>query len=570
MLARFPLNNSSNVCSCEGRKRRVPLGNARFGERPTITRLNKTTLRPYVVVVLGISLSTAILFPFRAHLNALNLALLYLIVVTLVSLFTGTVPSIVASVLSFLCFDFFFIPPYYTFTVAQSDHVLTLFVFLGIAILVTQLIVRIRAQQLEVLQRAQQTSTLYSLSGALISEFSLDAMLMSIARRVRQVFHLESCAILLWQDDQLTTRAEDGVPIVERLSTNLLKLARWSLEKRQTAGIGTVRAKVVPPHSRDHGALWNFAQGFRGRDTLIVPIATTTRPIGVLIAGRGGRGTLNEDEQQLLETFANQAALAVERSLLADEHLRAELLARSDELKSALLSAVSHDLRTPLASIKASATSLLQSNVGWTEEDRRDLLEAIDEEADRLNQFVTNILDLTRIEAGALKPEWDWYDVREIVNSAIERCGAVAERHPFTVVLEDDLPLMFVDFIEIEQVLINLIENAAKYSPDAGGIWLTIHKQVDQIEMTVCDVGIGVPPGEEMRIFDKFYRVENPHRPIGSGVGLAICRGFIEAHQGEIWAVRNHDRGLTVHVTLPIVERGPVVAVGEQESTGNS
>ncbi len=515
----------------------------------------RTTARSYAIVVLAIGIGTALFFPFRAHLNALNLALLYLIIVTTVSLFTGTVPSIVASVLAFLCFDFFFIPPYYTFTVARSDHVLTLFVFLGIAILVTQLIVRIRAQQLEVLQRAQHTATLYSLSSALINEFSLDAMLLSIARRVRQVFHLESCAILLWQDGRFATRAEDGAPIVDRLSTNLLNLARWSLQKRQTAGIGAVRAKVVPPHSLDHGALWNFAQGFRGRDTLIVPIATTTRPIGVLIAGRGGRGVLTEDEQQLLETFANQAALAVERSILADEHLRAELLARSDELKSALLSAVSHDLRTPLASIKASATSLLQADIGWTEEDRRDLLEAIDEEADRLNQFVTNILDLTRIEAGVLKPERDWYDLTEIVNKAVERCEGFAELHSINVAVEDNLPIVFVDFIEIEQVLINLIENAAKYSPDDSNIWITVARGGEFIEMTVRDEGVGVPPGEEERIFDKFYRVENPHRPIGSGVGLAICRGFIDAHQGRIWAQRNPDRGLTVHVSLPIAPR---------------
>ena len=516
-----------------------------------------------VVVALG---STAVLFPFRPHLNTLSIALLYLIIVTVVSLVTDTGPSIAASLLAFLCFDFFFIPPYYTFTVARTDHILLLFVFLGIAILVTQLVVRIRLQNAEVLQHARQTTTLYDLSTALIGQIGLDDTLTAIATRVRQVFGLDQCAFLLVQAGSLRPHAMEGriEPLLS--DRNVLNAAEWALEKRQVAAIGTTRAKLSPPRSAEHGRLWNFARGFRERDALIVPIATANQPIGVLVVSGHNRARFNrEDEQQLLVTFANQAALAIERSLLTDEHLRAEVLARSDELKSALLSAVSHDLRTPLASIKASATSLLQKDVTWTDEDRDELLQAIDEEADRLNRFVANLLDLSRIEAGALKPAFDWYDLREIIYDAVNRSGRPGDEHQITLDLSAELPPLKLDYIEILQVLVNVLENAGKYSPPASQIDVSTRVVGGEVVVSVSDEGVGLAPGEEERIFDRFYRVEAPDRPIGSGIGLAIARGFIDAHGGRIWAERNRESGITVRFSLPISERPPAISVPNEE-----
>ena len=520
----------------------------------------------YVIAIVAALGSTAIIFPFRPHLTTLSLALLYLIVLTVVSLVTGTGPSIASSILAFLSFDFVFIPPYYTFTVAKADDILLLVVFLGIAVLVTQLVVRIRSQNAEVLQRAQQTATLYDLSTALIGRIGLDDTLTAIASRVRQVFGLDVCAFLLIQTGSLRPHAMEGriEPLLS--DRNVLNAAEWALEKRQVAAIGTTRAKISPPRSTEHGRLWNFAQGFRERDALLVPIATANQPIGVLVVSGHNRARFNrEDEQQLLVTFANQAALAIERSLLTDDHLRAEVLARSDALKSALLSAVSHDLRTPLASIKASATSLLQSDVTWTAEDRDELLHAIDEEADRLNRFVANMLDLSRIDAGALKPAFDWYDLREIIYDAVNRSGRPGDEHQITLDLSTDLPPLRLDYIEILHVLVNVLENARKYSTPQSQIAVTAGIEEGNVVVSVADEGVGVAAGEEERIFDRFYRVEAPDRPIGSGIGLAIARGFIEAHGGRIWAERNRVSGITVRFTVPISERPPALTVADEE-----
>jgi two-component system sensor histidine kinase KdpD len=284
---------------------------------------------------------------------------------------------------------------------------------------------------------------------------------------------------------------------------------------------------------------------------LIVPILTAERTLGVLVVARErGRRPFDDEESRLLGTFANQAAVAIERSLLEEQRARAELLARTDELKTALLSAVSHDLRTPLASIKASVTTLMQPDVTLTAEDRHELLTAIDEESDRLNRLVANLLDLSRIEAGALKPVREWYPIAQIVHEAVDRSALVLDQHPLSVDAQDAL-LVDVDYVMIAEVLANLIENAAKYSPPGAPVFIAAAPAGDVVEVRVKDAGAGVAPGQEERIFDKFYRVEAPNRPLGSGIGLAICKGFVEAHGGRIWVERNPEGGSTFGFTVP-------------------
>ncbi len=505
------------------------------------------------------------MLPFQGRLDTLNVTLLYLIVITAISLRFGTWPSILSSIAAFLAFDFFFIPPFYRFTVARADHVLALFVFLGIAILTSQLIVRIRARTMEALRRGRQTATLYELSSALISEIGLDDMMMAVVERVRQVFGVDTCAILLEEDGEIRLHAASGDPL-DYADQNLIDLARWVIDKRQSAGLRSGRARIRPPGPPRSTPQWNFAGGKTDRPLLLLPIATTRRPLGVLLVARHRvHARFDPEEERLLETFANQAAIAIERGLLTREQTRAEILARSDELKSALLSAVSHDLRTPLASIKASVTSLLQPDITWPEEERRDLLSAINEEADRLNQLVANLLDLSRIEAGALRPELDWYDLSEAIYAAIDRSEFLLRGHRLRVDIPEVLPALRFDFIEIIQVLINLLDNAAKYSPPDTTIDLSVRQLSDAIEVTVRDEGPGIPRGEEERIFDKFYRVEATNRTIGSGVGLAICRGIIEAHGGRIWAERNRDRGTAIHFILPNADGDRVEAPTRKE-----
>lgn len=521
-----------------------------------------------------VAIVTAALFPARHHLNVLNMALLYLIALVVFALRNGVWPSALASIAAFVAFDFFYVPPIYRLTIEQPGHLLTLAVFLGVAIVITRLVVQARMRTEEELQRGRQTATLYDLSTALIGEVSLDATLLAITSRVREVFALDSCAILTVERERLLPRAIVGrsLPLSD---PNLTRLADWVLETRQVAGIAPGKAQLRPPGPLGTSRRWNFARGIRDRPLLLFPIATSRRALGVLVVARQtGRPRLSLEESRLLETFANQAAIAVERNLLAEEQARADLLARSDELKSALLSAVSHDLRTPLTSIKAAATSLLQPGVRWSSADRRDLLEAINEETDRLNRLVESLLDLSRVEAGELRPNLDWFDLSEAIYRALDQTEQALRALQVEVSIEDGLPPLRFDFLMIGQVLVNLLENAAKYSPAGGRIAISASSQANTVEVGVEDEGIGIPAGEEERIFDKFYRVDAPHRPIGSGIGLAICRGFVEAHGGRIWASRNAARGMTMRFTLPVpvvddavASDAPIIAAFEGEAS---
>lgn len=516
---------------------------------------------PYARPLIYIAIVTALLFPVRGYLNILNLALLYLITLVVFALRNDVWPSVVASVAAFVAFDFFYVPPIYTLTISRPSHLLTLVVFLGVAIVITRLVVQARMRTEEELQRGRQTATLYDLSTALIGEAGLDATLLAITSRVREIFMFDSCAIFVVGDDGLEPRAVVGqsLPMTD---PNLTGLASWVLETRQVAGIAPGKAQLRPPGPPGTSPRWNFARGNRDRPLLLFPVATSRRALGVLVVARQpGRPRVNQEESRLLETFANQAAIAIERSLLTEEQARADLLARSDELKTALLSAVSHDLRTPLTSIKAAATSLLQPGARWSGDDQRDLLEAINEETDRLNRLVESLLDLSRVEAGELRPSMDWFELSEAVYRALDQSTHAVRELQVKVCIDETLPPLCFDFVMIVQVLVNLLENAAKYSP--AGSWITISATNDDasVEVAVRDEGIGIPVGEEERIFDKFYRVEAPHRPVGSGIGLAICRGFVEAHGGRIWASRNADRGMMVCFTLPILPTDNRLAV---------
>jgi two-component system sensor histidine kinase KdpD len=509
---------------------------------------------PEVLVAVGaLALTTGGMLLVRSHLNALNVSLIYLIAVVGVALVADRWLSIAVAVAAFLLFDWFFIPPYHTFTVARSDHILALFVFLGIATLTSQLVYQARQRAMEALYRGQQMETLYALSRGLIGDISLDPMLAAIVERVAEVLGAGACAILLPDErHQLVVRASTG-PLPDPADRDDAGLAQWAFENREPTARGHSRGRVVRPRGMTQTAApasTRVAQ--RQQPTLYIPIATANRTIGVLRVAQPRRGAFGRDDQQLLTTFANQAALAIERVRLNEESTRAAIAARSDELKSALLSAVSHDLRTPLASIKASATSLLQEDVNWSVEDQRDLLQAIDEETDRLTRIVGNLLDLSRIEAGVLRPQRDWNDVEEVVRETVERARPAVVGHDIQVRIESKLPALRFDYVEIGQVLINLIENAAKYSPNGAPIEVAARRDGAHVTLSVADRGLGIPLGEEERIFDKFYRLANRPGVSGAGIGLSICKGIVEAHGGRIWAERREGGGSVFRFTLPI------------------
>ncbi|MEX2314400.1 MAG: ATP-binding protein, partial [Thermomicrobiales bacterium] len=403
------------------------------------------------------------------------------------------------------------------------------------------------------LRHGEQMTTLNELSAVLIGDVEQEPLLATIVEHVVSVTGVSACAILLPDDDdQLVARAAVG-PLPDLNIRDESALARFAYEQREAGGTGRGRGRIVGPSGRRAPSARAFVRR-RADEVLYLPIATANRAVGVLrVAWPLNQGRFTPETRQLLATFANQAALAIERVRLIDQATQAAVLQRSDELKSALLSAVSHDLRTPLAAIKASATSLLQSDVEWSVEDTRDLLQAIDEETDRLTRIVGNLLDLSRIEAGVLRPERAWCDLGELIEETAGRLRAIVPSHPIQVSIGSDVPDAFIDYVEISQVLVNLLENAAKYSPAGAPIEISVERAGGQLVIAVADRGPGIPLGEEERIFEKFYRIASRRGAAGAGIGLSICRGIIEAHGGRIWAEQRPEGGAVLRFTLPII-----------------
>jgi two-component system sensor histidine kinase KdpD len=503
------------------------------------------------VTVLSLGALTAVMLPFRAQLGVLNVLLLYLLLTFSLALTVGLWPAVLSAVLGFLAFDVLFIPPYLTWSVADPDHVLALFVYLGVAIVTARLVSGMQARTEEALRESRRTALLAELNAALIREVTLDAILARIAERVVTVYGAQGCRVLV--------RGEDGGlrvgafypaaigPVVDREGR---ALAEWAMTNRAPVGRSGRGGKIV---SRLPGAPGAARPAARPADVLYLPIMTPDRVAGVLeVVGRPGTTVFRAEDEQTLTTFVDQAALALERTRLSEEAAQAAALAQSDELKSALLAAVSHDLRTPLASIKAAATSLLDDSVDWDAATRQDLLTAIDEGTDRLTLMVGNLLDLSRIEGGALQPQKDWYDIDELIVDARARTASRAESHPVTVAVEPDLPLLQFDYIEIAQVLLNLIENAMKYTPPRTPVAIGARSVPGAVEVFVRDEGPGIPLEYQARVFDKFYRAPSAVAASGTGIGLAISKGLVEAHGGRITLDSAPGEGATFRFTLPL------------------
>jgi two-component system sensor histidine kinase KdpD len=493
----------------------------------------------YGLTLLALALLTTALLPVRESIGLLNIGLTYLVVVVGATTVAGQRAGIMASVLGFALFNFFLVPPYLTFEIAHLRDIFALFVFLGVSLLISWLLAQAREQARQAQQRAEDVSRLYELSQAITSAQHPGEVLPKIAGKVAEVFVAKSCWILLPNEQQqLVVRAQspDGA---RQPSREEMGMAQWSFAHSSEVGQGERTSSRLQQHM--------------SQVTAFAPLRVGNRTIGVLgLADKVGQ-TFTSAERTILATFADQAAVALERLRLLREADRAEVLDRTDKLKSALMSAVSHDLRTPLASIMASVTSLLEPDIKWDQETQQDFLQGIYDEARRLNVLVGNLLDMSRIEGGALRPERDWYSIAEVVGAVVQRLEPSLADHPITVTMADDLPMTLLDFSEIDQVLSNLLENATKYTPPSTPLVVEVRRNIDSIEVKVADAGPGVPAKDIPHIFDKFYKVSSGQRTRGAGLGLAISKGLVEAHGGKIWAKNNPVGGLEVIFTLPIV-----------------
>lgn len=479
----------------------------------------------YVGVALGVGQALQLV------LAVGNIALVFLMAVLASAVTGGLGPSLYASLFSMLAFNFFFIPPLYTFTIADPDNVVALFFFAVVAVIASNLTARVRAQAVTARQRAKTTEDLYRFSRKLAGVVTMDDLLWATAYQIAAMLKVR-VVLLLPDGDTVTVRA--GYPPEDVIEEADLAAAKWAWESNRPAGRGS---DTLP------GAKWLF-----------LPMRTGRGPVAVAGIDTGQSGALlTPDQRRLLDALIDQAALAIERVNLAEDVDHAKLVAETERLRSALLTSISHDLRTPLASILGSATSLNSYGPMLDERARKELTTTIQEEAERLNRFIANLLDMTRLESGAIQPRTSPVDLAEIVGSALERTGKILVGHRVEIDLALDLPMLNLDAVLFEQVLFNLLDNAAKYAPFGSLIKLDAWRDGGHVRIEVLDEGDGIPPDDVERIFDKFYRVHAQDRQrAGTGLGLAICRGFIEAMGGTITAGNRYDRtGAVFTIIVP-------------------
>lgn len=505
----------------------------------------------YAASVAGVAALTwliSLVFP-RYHVA--NISMVYLLLVLALAVYAGSGPAIVASVLAFLAFDWFFVPPVGRFTVSDPDEWLALFLFLVVAIITGQLAAGLRRRAEEARRREREVSTLYELSIAILGDARLEHVLRIIAERLLLTLGLWQVSILLLDErGRLEPVAEAGGILSDAERIDRETGARWALEP----GISTERYAV-------HGGrvtqpLAQTAHARRGEaDTplgVFLPIALGGEPLGALAAYGGGDDALSADEsRRLLQAFVAQSALAIGRARLAQEEERARALVASERLKSSFLASVSHDLRTPLTAIRAAAAALRQAARERNDAAHEELAGGIDREAERLNRLVGNLLEMSRIEAGGLPPKKAPEDLSEIVGGAIGRIEPLAGSRSLRVTIADDLPLVPLDAAQIDRVLTNLLENAVKFSPDGSEIRLEAHVVDGDAVVHLHNAGPSIPVAEQERIFDKFYRLHSQSGARGTGLGLAICKGIVEAHGGRI-RVENDADGVAFRVTLPL------------------
>jgi two-component system, OmpR family, sensor histidine kinase KdpD len=484
-------------------------------QRRRILTMPQPQLYPYVMSAAAVAVAGVVAKVAENLTELPNLSMIFLCAVLLAAVNWGLWPSIFASLLSAAVFNFFFIPPVYTFTIARPAEVLSLGIFFVVAILTSNLAGRLRTYAEGAQRRIKTTTALFEFSRKLAASPTLDNLLWAISFHVAAAMQ-GKVVILLPEDGQLTIAGsyppEDTLGAAEQMA------AQWARDHGEPAG-------------RHSETLPNAAM-------LFVPLKAGQGVVGVLgVERENSAAPFDPDERRMLDALADQAAVAIERANLNEEMRATRVLAESEKLRTALLSSISHDLRTPLAAIIGSATSLLSDGALFSEAAKRDLLQVIYEEAERLNRFVANLLSMTRLESGALQMNLTWVEVGDLLSTAAAAAQSRLAGRDLRLEIAPGLPLVRIDFVLFQQVLLNVFDNAGKYAPPASTVTVSARRDDGAVAIEVVDEGPGVPPDDLERIFDKFYRVRGGERQVaGTGLGLSICRGIVEAHHGTIVA----------------------------------
>ncbi len=487
-------------------------------------------LARYLWSIFLVAMVTGLGFLIGGRIESTNLVMLYLLIVVIAAVYLGRGPAVLASILGVLAFDFFFVLPYFTFAVSDTQYVITFVALFLVGMVISQLTARAREQADAAQQREAETAELYDLSRDLAAAAELDVILQFIMHHVEQTFERE-IVVFLPEENRLVPRvASTGLD----LSDEEVAVADWVYRRGEPAGRHT---NTLPAAQLRY-----------------LPLKAAQGVVGVLGVGKPGTAErdLTTAQRRLMEAFANQAAQAIERVRLAEDARQIKLLQAAEKLQNALLNSISHDLRTPLVSITGALTSLDEQSDALDDENRRSLIVTAREEADRLNRLVGNLLSMTRIESGAIKLHCEPGDIQDVIGTALEQLGKRVANHEIKVNVPDDFPLVPLDFTLIVQVIVNLLENAVKYSLGGSLIEVSAARLDDKVHLEVADRGVGIPPEDLTRVFDKFYRVQRPESISGTGLGLSISKGIIEAHHGTIYARVRAGGGTIVSVELPL------------------
>ncbi|HET7291694.1 MAG TPA: sensor histidine kinase KdpD [Vicinamibacteria bacterium] len=506
----------------------IPGGQALGKSAP---RAERSRTRGYAWAVGTVLACTLLCWAMFRRFDNSNLIMVYLLGVAFVAARHGRRPSVLAAVLSVAAFDFFFVPPYLTFAVSDTQYVITFAVMLGVSLLISTLAVRVKAQAEDAARRGQRTQALYDLTRELATATAAAEIARVTSRHVSDLLRGPAELLLPEGDGRLAPALDPGMS-----ETRETAVAQWVFEHGRPAGRGT---ETLP-----------------GAAALYLPLRGAGSGLGVLgVQPDEALQPLAPDQMELLETLAHQAASNLERVRHAAEAEQARVAAETERLRSTLLSSVSHDLRTPLAAITGAASSLVAGSQ-LSDGAEAELKQTILEESERLNRLVGNLLDMTQLESGTLKPRKEWHSLEEVVGSALARFDAALDGRDVRVRVAEDVPLVAMDPTLVEQVLVNLLDNALKHTPPGTAIAIEARLDAGAVRVEVADEGPGLPAGTEERVFEKFFRGASDSR--GFGLGLPICRAIVTAHGGRIWAEARPSGGAAFVVTLPAGEAPPL------------
>jgi two-component system sensor histidine kinase KdpD len=475
----------------------------------------------------------ALMYP---YFELTNLVMVYLLGATLAAMRLGRGPAALAAVVNVAALDFCFVPPRFSFAVSDLQYLVTFAVMLGVTLVIATLVANIRAQNRVAGARERRTALLYAMSRELAATRSFENLARVAVKHVAETFASHAALLMPDADDRL--RTPHGTPLPGSLHGADLSVAQWVYDHDRPAGLGT---DTLPAATAQY-----------------LPLKGTRRTLGVLAVRPSQRRRLLLPEQRhLLETFAAQIALAVERAQLAEEAESARVAAETESLRNTLLASISHDLRTPLAVIAGASSALGDRALDFDADTRRRLAASIELKAQEMSELISNVLDLMRFEAGEVRLRRDWQTIDDLVGTALTRLDGRLTTHPVDVVLAAELPPVYVDAPLVTQVLVNLLENAAKHTPDGTQISITARADAYELNVIVDDNGPGLPPGDPERLFAKFQRGRDESNTGGAGLGLAICRAIVGAHGGRIRAEPRPGGGARFAFTLPTAEPLP-------------